>query len=50
MKGENINVSNIEKNIRNTYNEVKKNTEFQKFIQQVKNFFTLVFDAIGKIF
>lgn len=45
MKGENINISNIEKNIRTTYNEVKKNS----IVQQAGNRFARFFSCLGEI-
>ena len=37
MKGEKINVSNIEKNIRDTYDDLKKNSGIQKFFTGIEN-------------
>lgn len=52
MKGENINVSNIEKNIRDTYNDVKKNSKLRhsfEFIgRKLSDFFLTLGEIIGK--
>lgn len=54
MKGKSINVSNLEKNIRHTYNEVKKNSKLQHFIdalgRAVGDFFMAFGRFVGKIF
>lgn len=52
MKGEKINVSNIEKNIRDTYNDVKKNSKLRhgsEYIgRKLGNFFSTLGEIIGK--
>ena len=48
MKGEEINISNIEKNIRNTYNEVKKNSTLQQIGKKLVRFFSCIGEIIYK--
>ncbi len=49
MKGEKINVSNIEKNIRDTYNNVKKKSKLNKLLLQIEQTFATIFNLIGDI-
>ena len=49
MKGEKINVSNIEKNIRDTYDDLKKNSGIQKFFTGVGNSTKTCFQKLNTI-
>lgn len=49
MQGEPINVSNIEKNIRDTYNKVKKNSRLHHFTDDLVEGLNRYFTAIGHI-
>lgn len=49
MKGKTINVSNIEKNIRDNYNEIKKSSKIESFFQNVGKFLTDFFNLLGSI-
>lgn len=49
MKGEKINISNIEKNIKNSYNEVKKNGKLKNILERILGFISEFFQALGKI-
>lgn len=50
MKGEKINVSNIEKNIRDTYTKVKTNSGFQKNVNYIGSQISTYFSALKEIF
>ena len=49
MKGEKINVSNIEKNIRDTYDDLKKNSGIQKFFTGIENGAKTCFQKLNTI-
>ena len=49
MKGEPIDISNIEKNIRNEYEKVKENIKDKKFEKTVKSFFEKITHFISTI-
>ncbi len=49
MKGERINVSNIEKNIRDTCNNVKKNSRLKRYLAQLEENLTHLFNNVGNI-
>lgn len=49
MKGEKINVSNIEKNIRDTYNDVKKNSKLRDTSNFIGQKCSAFFCALGEI-
>ena len=53
MKGKNATVSNIEKNIRDTYNQVKKKSKLNRFFSRtgeiINEFVQIVIRFIGKI-
>lgn len=49
MKGEPINVSNIERNIRDNYNEMKENGRLRGFIEQIEKFLGNFFKLLGNI-
>jgi len=50
MQGEKINVTNIEKNIRNTYTKVRKNTQFHKISNQFCEKCSAFFSGLWQIF
>lgn len=54
MKGEIINISNLENNIRDSCNKIKKNSKLQKFLNDagriIATFFTAFLRITGKIF
>lgn len=47
MEGDEINIFNIEKNIRNSYNKVNKGGKIQAFFQSIGNFVYQFFHALG---
>lgn len=49
MRGVRINVSNIEKNVRDTYNDVKKNSKLKGTFLQVEEWFRRFFNALGQL-
>lgn len=49
MKGERMNVSNIEKNIRNTYDHVKKNSNLQGYLKKTGNGISAFFGFCGEL-
>lgn len=48
MKGEKINIPNIEKNIRNSINDVQKSGVLQRFAQRLDEILQLLFHALGR--
>lgn len=50
MKGEKINVSNLEKNIRDTYNKVKTNSKFKNFTDSINRELNAIFGVCKDIF
>ncbi len=48
MKGEGINVPNIEKNIREKYNDIRNKGKIEAFFADLNRIFTSLFYAIGK--